>query len=79
MDEAGTGVAIGVARARAKSAAVAKRSAGALARTRWRAWSTPSGTVSRSRRAEGTGSMNRLAMIAWGVVPMYGGSPANIS
>src|SRR6185437_7857281 len=31
------------------------------------------------RRAEGTGSVNRLAMIAWLVGPVNGGSPASIS
>ena len=65
--------------ARAKSPAVAKRSAATGASARWIAWSTPSGTLGRTRRTLGTGSISRLAMIACAVGPVYGASPASIS
>src|SRR5256886_865685 len=61
------------------SAAVANRSAGALASAFWRACATASETVSRKVRTCGIGSLNRLAMMAWAVGPLYGGSPARIS
>ena len=58
--------------------AVAYRSAGALANAFVTARSTASGT-SRTVRRCGIGSLSRLAMIAWAVGPVYGGSPASIS
>src|SRR5439155_13815522 len=67
------------ASAEAISEAVANRSAGALASAFWRACATASETVSRRVRTCGIGSLNRLAMMAWAVGPLYGGSPASIS
>ncbi len=65
--------------ARANSAAVANRSAGALASARATAWDTPSGTVSRTSRSGRGVSMSRRAMIACAVGAVNGGSPASIS
>ena len=59
-------------------AAVANRSTGVLARARVSASSTASGT-SRVTRTLGMGEMNRLAMMAWAVAPVKGGSPVSIS
>ena len=39
----------------------------------WIAASIDSGTVSRNRRADGTGSVNTLAITACAVAPKYGG------
>jgi hypothetical protein len=64
---------------RANSAAVGKRSAGDFAIARDTACSTGSGTVSRDRRSGGTWSTKRLTMIACGVLPVKGGTPASIS
>ena len=41
--------------------------------------STASGTSSRCFRAEGTGVLSRLAMMAMRVEPRNGGSPTSIS
>ena len=59
-------------------AAVGNRSTGVLARARVSASSTASGT-SRVTRTLGMGEMNRLAMMAWAVAPVKGGSPVSIS
>ena len=64
--------------AAANSPTLAKRSAGVRARARVTAISTPAGTA-RSVVSFGSGSLNRLAMIACAVGPVYGGSPASIS
>ena len=58
---------------------VANRSAGARANAFTIARSSGTGIVSRNRRADGTGSLKRLAMIAWLVGPVNGGSPVSIS
>ena len=59
----------------ANSAVVANRSAGTDASARWIDWSIASGTLGRTRRTLGTGSMNRFAMTTCAVGPVYGGSP----
>ena len=69
----------GVASAWAKSAAVGKRSAGALASARITLRSTPSGTVARTVRSGGTGSIAWRASSCWAVGPTNGGWPASIS
>ena len=58
---------------------LAKRSAGARASAFTIARSSGNEIVSRRRRADGTGSLKRLAMIAWLVGPVNGGSPVSIS
>src|SRR5215207_10404108 len=55
------------------------RSAGTLASARTIARATAGGTVSRSRRTDGTGSTSRFERIEYGVAPAYGTSPASIS
>src|SRR4029077_16443392 len=70
---------IGVAlSAVANAPAVPNRSAGVLESAWVMAASSAGGTL-RSVPSRGIGSMNRLAMIAWAVGPVYGGSPASIS
>ena len=49
-----------VSSASPKAAAVANRSAGTMARARWIAWSTPSGTSGRTARTLGAGSAEPL-------------------
>ena len=61
------------------SSVVANRSAGTLASATSIARSTAGDTVSRTVRSGGTGELSRLAMIAWAVGPVNGGSPASIS
>ncbi len=68
-----------VPNASANWAAVAKRSAGNVAIAFRTAASTTSGTSSRNDRAEGTGEVNRLAMIAVSVAPLNGAAPTSIS
>ena len=63
----------------ASSRTVWNRSAGAGASAFRMAWSSPAGTLPRTTRRLGGGSVNRLAMIAWAVGPVNGGSPASIS
>ena len=70
---------VGTVSASANAPADANRSAGTLASARMTACSTATGTVGRRRRTRGTGSVNRLAITAWAVGPVYGGSPASIS
>src|SRR5437870_10277411 len=66
-------------RASPNSVAVRNRSAGLFARAVVMAASIPDGIVSRSRRTDGTGSVNRLAITTWAFGPVYGGSPTSIS
>ena len=66
-------------RAEANAAALAYRSAGTLFSTREIASSTPAGTVARTVRRRGTGSMACRARIACAVEPVNGGCPASIS
>ena len=66
-------------RAATNSSVVANRSAGTLASATSIARSTAGDTVSRTVRSGGTGELSRLAMIAWAVGPVNGGSPASIS
>ncbi len=68
-----------VARAWAKSAAVAKRSAGSLASAVSTACSTWTGTVSRNVRSGVGRSLSTLATIACTLDPVNGGSPVSIS
>jgi hypothetical protein len=56
--------------ARAKSPALANRSAATGARARWIAWSIVSGTLGRTRRTLGTGSVSRFAIMACTVGPV---------
>ena len=63
----------------ASCAAPAKRSAGTGAKALRIAWSTLSGTVVRTDRTLGGGSVSRLAAMAWAVAPVNGASPASIS
>ena len=58
---------------------MANRSAGTGASARRIAWSTASGTLGRTARTLGGGSVSRFTMIAWAVAPVNGGSPASIS
>ena len=60
----------GAVRASVNAAIEAKRSAGAFARALSSAWSTPGGTVGRSRRTAGTGSTITFAIRAWAVGPV---------
>src|SRR2546426_11206378 len=69
----------GCASASANAAAEANRSAGTVARALRRACSTPPGTVARRRRTPGAGPARRLAITAWAVGPVYGGSPTSSS
>ena len=68
-----------LASAATKSAAVANRSAGAFASALTTTCSSQSGTVSRTARRRGTGSIACRARIAWADQPVKGGSPASIS
>ena len=61
------------------SRTVWNRSAGTGASAFRMAWSSPAGTLPRTTRRLGGGSLNRLTMIAWAVGPVNGGSPASIS
>ena len=65
--------------ARANCAAVANRSAGALASALTIAASTSGGTVGRTMLTRVGASRNFRAKIASAVAPVYGGSPTNIS
>ncbi len=60
------------------SAALPNRSAGVRASARASTCSSAGGT-SRTAPRCGTGSVKRLAITAWGVGPVKGGSPASIS
>src|SRR5262245_19596876 len=70
---------LGAAIALANSVAVAKRSRGSRPNALATAASTGAGTVFRSVETRGGGSTNRLAITDWGVVPVNGAAPANIS
>src|SRR2546422_10555269 len=61
-----------------KAPAVENRSAGAFPSAFVTAASTVDGTCRTVLRC-GIGSVSRLAMMAWAVGPVYGGSPASIS
>ena len=58
---------------------MAHRSAGTFASARISAPSAPEGTVLRTVRRLGTGSIECRAMIAAALVPVNGGVPASIS
>ena len=75
----GTGTASGVSSAARKCWIEGKRSAGTFAIARLTAVSTACGTVCRTTRRLGTGSMEWRAITAWGDGPLKGGSPTNIS
>ena len=63
----------------ANCAAVANRSAAIGASARRIAWSTGSGTLGRTDRTLGGGSVRRFTIIACAVAPVNGASPASIS
>ena len=65
--------------ARANSAAELNRSAGTRASACRMAWSRDAGMAGRTRRTGAGSPVRRLAMIAWGVGPVNGGSPESIS
>ena len=65
--------------ARAKSPALANRSAGVLSSALATAASTASGTDDRTTRRCTGRSVISLAIMAWAVGPVTGGSPASIS
>jgi hypothetical protein len=69
----------GLVSAAAKSAALVNRSAGNLESAFVIAAATCAGTVSRCVVTGGAFSVITLATIACAVLPVYGGSPANIS
>ncbi len=69
----------GSVRARANSAPLAKRSAGALDNAHCTAASTLPGTASRTRGIGCGVTDTTLAMIACTVFPVWGGSPTSIS
>ncbi len=69
----------GAVSALAKSSAVLQRSVGALARARAIAFSSQSGTPSRTSRSGGAFAANRREMITCAVGPTKGGMPAIIS
>jgi hypothetical protein len=75
----GVGASAAAVKARAKSAAVANRSAGNFARLRLTAASTAGGTVSRSVVSGVARSLKSRATMAWTVAPVNGGSPDSIS
>jgi hypothetical protein len=60
-------------------ATVLKRSAATGASALRIAWSIASGTLERTARRLGAGSVSRFTMSAWVVAPVKGGSPASIS
>ena len=66
----GAGIAGGAASASANKAAVANRSAAAFASALDTAASIAAGTPSRSRRTEGTGSVNRFAITTCALAPV---------
>ena len=69
----------GASSASANCVTVANRSAGTFSSARKIACSTDAGTLRRTVRSGGTGSLKWRARIAWGVDPVNGGLPASIS